>query len=632
MTHEPPRGRPRAARSTFLEELYRKYIETPAGGAARPVPGDALVVGRDPVTEVARYFTPDDLFLHLHAIGMWGSGKSNFLRRLCHQLVRRKRRTGCGFALIDPHGDAAEYVLALIASQAPALAPEVFYLDFSNTHPVLGIDPLRVYEQDQGAYYTACAAAEATLKAFGALNSQDLPQLRRVLVALYEALIYTGLSVSDARYFLFSGDSDRAVLRGVLDRMPLDGVAGVTRGFWEHYLKQPAHTADNYAAPPLNRLDPLMKTPVLKRLVSGATIGLDFKDLMDRGGIGLFNLGLSKGSGVTVDAQHLFAALLVQQFRQVIPQRTPNKAKPFTLVLDEFGDYCPADFARVLTGSRKFRVGIVFAHQNLGQLITKDQDRTLIETALMIPNRIVFGGLPLDEAKLLAQQMYLAELDPEAIKYWPETVTWDPVPTKVVNYGESHSGSDTRAEGGAAGEGGGDVDSESVSTDPETGDAVGHQAGASRSSSWSRSSQWSFSSSTSWSKTAQEAWVTFYKERIQKGTPVYRQIDEQVFTFARDLVLAPVGQGVLNRRGERPVTCRVPHMKDIDYTDDEIAAFLEAMYAKEQYRLPAAVDELLVARERKLLEFTDPQVVPDGDATSEVRQSARRKPPRRKGG
>ena len=603
-----------------MSELYEPLL-SPDQQPKGP-PSGALIFGEQPVTLDPIYYEADDLALHLHVAGGWGAGKSNFLRVLIGLLLMRMLVFGEGFGLVDPHGSLARYALHLVASQAPELADRLYYCDLHQQHRVMTFNQLQ--QGHRHPHFVASCVTEGLVKAHGAQGTSEKPLITRVLQNLIQALIEAGLSLTEAHYFLQRGQNQRAVFRSLLERMPATSPA---RSFFADLDAKPAGTADAYAMGPLNRLDPLIRPQAFRRMFAAPTVSLDVKALMDQGGILICDLSRA-GAGVTVDGQHMLASLIVQEFRRVFEERTPDKSRPFTLVMDEFGDYVPADFARVITGARKYGLRAVFAHQHLTQLVSKDQDRTLLETVLAVPNKVIFGGMPFGDCRVLAEEMFLGAIDPDRIKYWAETVTWDPIPTKVTLTGcsrsesrtESHSTSSTRSEGthsaaaAIASHGDSTSTGHGTSVDPESRTSENEQSGSGESwshttsqasgasSSVSDSEEHGFSTQYSFSESEQEAWTTFYEKRIQKGTPTYRSVEEQVFEYAKRLRMSPRGQGVMVSAGTPPREFRAPYKPDLDLTPADIQAFLDQVYDKPVYFEPEELDRVLKEREQKLLD------------------------------
>lgn len=95
---------------------------------------------------------------------------------------------------------------------------------------------------------------------------------------------------------------------------------------------------------------------------------LDFGSIMDTGKI--FLAKLSKGLVGDKDS-HLLGTLIVSKFQQLAMARQSQAAsarRNFTLVIDEFADFITPTMAQILTGTRKYRFGLVLGHQELRQL------------------------------------------------------------------------------------------------------------------------------------------------------------------------------------------------------------------------------------------------------------------------
>ncbi|NNE17889.1 MAG: DUF87 domain-containing protein [Myxococcales bacterium] len=646
-----PRGRKKissrdAARKTY-ERVYSRPVVDPFA-----VPEDGLIVGPEVSTKQPVYLRYQDLQNGLHVLGGPGSGKSNFLRAFCNQLLLHKQKTGNGFGIIDPHGTLSRYVRDLVATQYRELAGEVVYLDLQQSSKVLGFNPL-ARANEENAYYVASSITEAIIKACGARSSSDLPTISNVMTNMCEALAYTEGAIPDMEYFLYRAAENRAVLRALLDRIPSRGPTRSARIFWEDFDQKTRQAFEAATVGPLNRLNRLIRPQEFRRILAAPQESLDVRTVMDEGGIALFDLSAPPGTNVSQDGQNLMSALLFQEFNQAWVNRVPDQARPFVLICDEFGDYVSGDVSRVITGARKFGLWCVFSHQNLSQLVGPDEDKELLYTILSIPNKAVFRGLYIDEAEVIARAMYLAGLDPDRIKHVVRTVTWDPIPTKVTMRGRSAGGgtSDTETETSTAGgssqetnaatetSAAGHSSSKGVTRDEEgreveselTGDSESQSrlegTSHSESSSWSRSSGHSFTSNHSWSESEQEAWVTFYRQRIQEGARSYEALADQVFKHAKNLVLAPQGLGAIARQGQFPRDCRVPHMQELDIPDAEIFEFMKEVYAgkgRTFYIDSGAVDKFLEERETKLLESAEPQIEDASWGSSKKKKPRRR--------
>jgi len=596
----------------FIDHLYKPLLSRKAR-RRNGVPPGALIIGHDPITHEPVYFLHDDLKRSLDVIGGPRSGKSNFLRNFDVQLLLHKVRTGDGFAVIDTHGTLARNTRNVIASRFPQFCNDLVYLDLQQTSKVIGFNPL-ARATDENAFYVAQCMTEAIIKACGARASQDLPSITRVLSHLGEALAYTGMTLPDMEFFLYRTEQNLAVFRHLLERLPATGPTRAARMFWEDFAQKTKQSQEAQTEGPLNRLSRLTRPQEFRRILSAPSASLNIQEIMDRGGIALFDLSAPPGTNVSLDGQSMMAALLVQEFNQAWPNRNPDTARPFVLIMDEFGDYVSGDVARIITGAPKFKLWCVYSHQNLSQLIDRDGDKELLYTVLGIPNKVVFGNLYIDEAEVIAKPMYLAALNPDKVKHVVRSIVWDPVPTKVTLRGWSRSGGRAQSDGTSETIGHSAGSNQSRSSDSSNPEKYVVSEGASAADVQTHASQHNFTIQQGWSEDEKEAWTTFYNKRVQEGAVSYETIDEQVFRHAQSLALAPVGQAAVSQLNRVPQVCSVPHVQDLDFTDDQIRPFLNALYEGKNgalYLDRREVDQFLRDRERALLEAApaEPRVV-----------------------
>jgi hypothetical protein len=122
---------------------------------------------------------------------------------------------------------------------------------------------------------------------------------------------------------------------------------------------------------------------------------------MDEGKILVVNLAKGK---IGEDTANLLGSLLVSSIgnaafsRAEIPE---NERRPFWLYLDEFQNFTTLSLANMLSELRKYRVGLVLAHQYLSQLDPQIRDAILGNVGTIISFRI---GLA--DAEIIAREFY----------------------------------------------------------------------------------------------------------------------------------------------------------------------------------------------------------------------------------
>jgi hypothetical protein len=125
---------------------------------------------------------------------------------------------------------------------------------------------------------------------------------------------------------------------------------------------------------------------------------LDFADITDTGKI--FLAKLSEGL-LGKENSYLLGALLVSKFQQLAMSRQAQRAalrKDFWLYMDEFHNFITPSLSEILTGARKYRMGLVLAHHELRQL---ERDKEVASAVLAnCYTRIVFRVGDDDSRKL----------------------------------------------------------------------------------------------------------------------------------------------------------------------------------------------------------------------------------------
>lgn len=312
-----------------------------------------------------------DRLSHMYIIGKTGTGKSTLLERL----ILSDIEAGEGLALVDPHGDLVERIMARIPDHRKA---DVCYLDAPNQQQPYGYNPLK-----RVVAHKRPLAASGLLEVFEKMWPEAWGVrmehiFRNALLALLDQPEATLADI--LRLF-----SDKSYRKSVIQRVANPTV----RAFWENeYEKYPERMRADAIAPIQNKVGAFLANPTLHRILTNAERPINIRRMMDEGKILLVNL--SKGE-IGEDASSLLGALIVTTIGLAVFSRQEMDAperRPFYCYLDEFQNFTTLSIANMFSELRKFRVGMIVVHQYLYQLDPAVQYAVLGNTGTLISFRL----------------------------------------------------------------------------------------------------------------------------------------------------------------------------------------------------------------------------------------------------
>lgn len=151
----------------------------------------------------------------------------------------------------------------------------------------------------------------------------------------------------------------------------------------------------------LRRLWGILENQTFERMFSHPKSKIDLFSEMNAGKVILVNTAkdLLKESGTEIFGR-FFIAMIAQaaQERAVLPE---NDRMPTMVYIDEAADYLDRNVGLILAQARKYKVGMVLAHQYMGQLSPALQEAFAANTSIKFA-----GGVSAKDARTLAGQMY----------------------------------------------------------------------------------------------------------------------------------------------------------------------------------------------------------------------------------
>jgi len=294
---------------------------------------------------------PEDRRRHVAIVGKTGMGKTTLLRNLILSDVH----AGRGVALLDPHGDLCESLLAAVPRQR---TNDVILFDAADTGHPLSFNVLHCPRPEQRPL-VASGVVSAFKKLYGDFWGPRMEHiLRNALLALLEVPGSTLLTLlrllSDARF-----------------RQPFVARLGdpVVRTFWQkEFASMPLKFQLEAIAPIQNKIGHFVSSPLLRNILGQTRSSLDLRQVLDSGRVLLVNL--SKGR-LGDDVSALLGSFLVTAIQLAAMSRADvaeGERPDFFLYVDEFQNFATESFATVLSEARKYRLALTLANQYLGQL------------------------------------------------------------------------------------------------------------------------------------------------------------------------------------------------------------------------------------------------------------------------
>lgn len=308
---------------------------------------------------------------HMYLLGKTGTGKSS----LMEAMMRDDLRSGCGFTLLDPHGDLVKKVRSSIPGE---LSDQVIYFDAADPKQPYGFNPLAGISSERRPL-----ACSGLIQVFRHLWSDSWgPRLEYILRnTLLSLLDYQEATLSDILLMLSDKGFRRKVLPFITNKQ--------TREFWvTEYDKYPERFRIEAIAPIQNKVGAFLSHPLLQRILTNPQQPLNLRRIMDEGKILLVNL--AKGS-IGDDTSNLLGSLLISRFDLAALSRaniSEIERRDYTLYLDEFHNFTTQTLIFMLSELRKYRLSLVLAHQYLSQLEPNIRDAILGNAGTVIVFRI----------------------------------------------------------------------------------------------------------------------------------------------------------------------------------------------------------------------------------------------------
>jgi hypothetical protein len=338
-----------------------------------------------------------DLMSHAYVVGPSGTGKTTLLAHLCLQLAD----TGCAQIVLDPHGDLAHQILARLPERHLHRTVLLDLADSANLptlnplwipDPPVGTEPTAAAVHRAVAAATRTAAVRAVFADLWGLHRANTPNLLHFLDAALAALVGAQANegqgtLADLPRLLTDPDYRRSLVRAAADPR--------VTARWVEFDQLGREDKSRTIRAILNKAADFDRNPILGTVFGDPGPGLRIDQLMDTGRILIVSLPRGLVPEGTVELIGSVLVSLAYQAALAREARPADQRPPVVAVIDEFQEFALTTFAKALTATRKYGLGLVVANQNLSRIREISPD--LLETLLAnVATLVAFRTAPAD--------------------------------------------------------------------------------------------------------------------------------------------------------------------------------------------------------------------------------------------
>jgi hypothetical protein len=403
-------------------------------------------------------YTPDEGALRTHMAIFGGTryGKSKLFEQICRELIVHD----CGFALIDPHSDTADDILANLAFYQEELGFTAAKIVYINPNDALfSYDPF-VYEPDpddpdSGTEFGYQKWLFAKIKDMVQIivrkqgeseeEAQKMVRLRRWLFnALYAVGVRqdskgTHFSLNEAIPLLSPMHARHEELYHAVEPHLPDNVRV---DFVKLRATKDPRRQEDWIESTVNRLRELL-SPITERIFNREAPPINFRQIIANDGIILASLG--KTTGFHPEEAQVLAGLIIREISDAVATTPRTQRNQYYLFIDEAQNFLGEDLIRLFKESAKHRLSLGIAVQQLDNLQKGQLD--LVPTVLgMCGIRMTFRQKFHEHAETLAKTLCYPMLDFSRLVHEVERhdgYDWVTVVSESFSHTEGKSRSDT---------------------------------------------------------------------------------------------------------------------------------------------------------------------------------------------
>lgn len=357
----------------------------------------------------------DDRRRHMYIIGKTGMGKSTVLENMIYDDIQKGR----GVAVIDPHGELADKVTAMIPKSR---INDAVIFDPSDTEHPVSFNMLEVKTPEHRPL-VASGLVGVFKKMYADSWGPRLEYiLRNCILALTE---FEGATLLGIPRLLV----DPIYREKVVDRV----TDPVVKAFWvDEFANMSDRLRTEAISPIQNKVGQFLSSPTIRNILGQVKSSIDIRFAMDTKKI--FVVNLSKGK-IGEDNSSLLGAMLITKFQLDAMSRADIDEKErvdFYLYIDEFQNFATDAFATILSEARKYKLNLVMANQYVQQMEEEVMYAVFGNVGTLIAFQVGF-----DDAEYFSKQFGEVVMPADIISM-PKFTTYirllvDNMPTKVFS-------------------------------------------------------------------------------------------------------------------------------------------------------------------------------------------------------
>ncbi len=365
----------RSIPTSQLERQESKQVDGP-----RNVPDTGLLLGYNVFRGVKKpiRLALADRQRHMYVVGQTGTGKSTFLEDLAYQDMVN----GDGFAFVDPHGDTAEKLLAMVPRER---SEDVIYFCPADMEYPMGLNLFEYQTPDQKDFLIQ--------EVLNMLYKLYDPQHQGIMGPRYEHLFRNaaltvmadpaGGTFVDIPKLFRDPQFVKQKLQYVTDQNVIE--------FWQKEMPQSQRSNEfgEVVSWFVSKFGAFLSNEMMRNIIGQTKSAFDLRDVMDNKKILLVNL--SKGRTGQLNTQ-LLGMIFVMKFQAAAMSRAnirdESKRVDFCLYVDEFQNFSTDSFATILSEARKYHLNLIVANQFTTQLTEEIRDAVFGNVGTIVSFRV----------------------------------------------------------------------------------------------------------------------------------------------------------------------------------------------------------------------------------------------------